>query len=359
MEREPEKWLDILADTYKVSATRDGDLVSLKYDQLESPMHEPIVQQCRGMVVHTAVRRVLAWPYNKFFNHGEAGAADIDWSSARVQEKLDGSLMILYAEGTDDGLMWRVASSGTPRAGGSYGSDSRTFSEAFWETWFGLGLDIEAANFEATYMFELCDSPNRVVVRHNKPRLVLHGGRWLESGVELTRDELVEAAYGMGCELVKEFPIHGIADVIAAADALDPIQQEGFVVVDDRGHRVKVKSPRYVILHHLKGEATPRRAIELWQTGETGELLAHFPEFLTVIGPVQERLDAIAVQSVRDFHEEFPRPSRKEFALAVKDRPHATVLFRLIDHGSEASLDHAKAIMRRQTPASLERMLGL
>jgi hypothetical protein len=90
-------WDVILEHDYEITITRDDILASLRYDQIESPMHEPIVQQCRGMVVDTARRGVLAWSYNKFWNHGETLAAPVDWATARVQEKLDGSLMILHA----------------------------------------------------------------------------------------------------------------------------------------------------------------------------------------------------------------------------------------------------------------------
>ena len=348
-------WLEHLENDLHISTVRDGDLVSLKYNQIESPMSDPMVQQCRGMVVDCAQRRVLAWPYNKFWNHGEHLAAPVDWATARVQEKLDGSLMILYWRGVRDG--WSVASSGHPTAGGSFGSDTRTFREAFWSHVNDGALWIRAADTTLTYMFELCDSPNRVVVRHEKPRLVLHGIRSLEAGCELGRANLEYHAANMNCEVVDEFPIGTIDGCLSAAEALDPLKQEGFVVVDAEFNRVKIKSPRYVILHHLKGEATPRRAIELWQTGETEELLNSFPEFRPVIEPIHADLDLIAAQCVKDFEENIPRASRKEFAMAVKDRPWSSVLFRML--GEERhDIDTAKAIMRRGSLQSLERMLG-
>src|SRR6185312_17211633 len=86
-------WLEHLETEFKIHIVRDGNLVSLKYNQIESPMHEPIVQECRGMVVNTTTGKVLAHPYNKFWNYGEHLADTIDWSTARVLEKLDGSLM--------------------------------------------------------------------------------------------------------------------------------------------------------------------------------------------------------------------------------------------------------------------------
>lgn len=346
-------WLEYLENELHISAVRDGDLVSLKYNQIESPMADPLVQQCRGTVVDTAQRRVLAWPYNKFWNHGEALADPIDWSSARVQEKLDGSLMILYCAREE----WAVASSGHPTAGGSFGSDTCTFRDAFWTLERELGVDVHRLEPTCTYMFELCHTPNRVVVKHDRPRLVMHGARDMILGRELSRVELESFARAARCEVVDEHPIGSIDDCLSAAEALDPLKQEGFVVVDGVFNRVKIKSPRYVILHHLKGEATPRRAIELWQTGETSELLASFPEFRPVIDPIQRDLDLIAEQCVKDFAENMPRASRKEFALAVKDRPWSSVLFKML--GEERhDVDTAKAIMRRGSLQSLERMLA-
>lgn len=364
MEDRSADWLEFLQSEYKIHVVRDGDLVSLKYNQIESPMHEAIVQQCRGMVVDIGRRKVVAWPYSKFWNLGESQADQIDWSTARVQEKLDGSLMILHWVDVQRG--WSVASSGHPTAGGSFGSDARTFREAFW--WLCHVEDlvwIRAADVRITYMFELCDTPNLVVVRHEQPRLVLHGARWLADGAELTRAELTAQTAAMSCEIVREFPISSVAECLAAAEALNPLEQEGFVVVDANFNRVKIKSPRYVILHHMKGDATPRRAIELWQTGETGELLAHFPEMAAAIAPIQEQLDGIAVQSAKDFAKNLPRPTRKEFALAVKDLPWSAVLFRMLSDVPSDERDpivvaaHAAAIMRKLSIAALERMVGL
>jgi hypothetical protein len=353
MDDRPAEWTSIL-DDLRIRITRDGDLASLKYDQIESPMGDPLVRQCRGMVVDVPARRAVAWPYDKFWNHGEHLADEIDWSTARVQEKLDGSLMILFRWSG----AWQVASSGHPTAGGSFGSDQRTFREAFWGLARDQNVDLGALDPGTTYMVELCDLANRVVVRHARPRIVLHGARSLASGEELSPLALREDAASSGLELVREFSISSISDCLSAAEALDPVQQEGFVVVDSRFRRVKIKSPRYVALHHMRGEATPRRAIELWQTGEAGEILAHFPELSGVIAPIHDRLDGIARQAAIDYAENRARASRKDFARAIGDRPHATVLFRMLTIADPTAED-ARAIMRRLSLAALIRMLGM
>lgn len=79
-------------------------LILFKYDQLNSPMSHPIVQECRGIVLDESENwKIVVYPYSKFFNMKEtANAADIDWSSpVRAYEKIDGSLLTMYhSQGT-------------------------------------------------------------------------------------------------------------------------------------------------------------------------------------------------------------------------------------------------------------------
>lgn len=352
MDGSPTTWLDYLTGELKIAAVRDGDLMSLKYDQIESPMAHEIVQECRGLVVCTRRNRVLAWPYGKFWNYGEALAAPVDWTTARVLEKLDGSLMILY---WDDG--WRVASSGHPTAGGRFAADVRTFCDAFWDLVADLKIDVEAANPDTTYMFELCDTANRVVVRHAAPRLVLHGARDMWTGRELDLDQLGRAADRLGCELVRSFAIASADEAIAAAAALDPLAQEGFVVVDAAGRRVKIKSPRYVALHHLRDNLSPRRAIQLWRAGEVDELLTYFPEFADSIRPVVDAIEEIAARAAADHAAHAALPSRKDYALAVKGRPWAPVCFHMLRDGG--GVESARAILRKMLVSGIEDMIRI
>jgi hypothetical protein len=356
-----EDWLAHLQAEYKVKVSRSAceRLVSLKYDQIESPMREAIVQQCRGMVVDLANRKVLAWPYDKFWNHGEALADAIDWSSAQVLEKLDGSLMILFYDEHKAG--WSVASSGHPTAGGSFGSDSeRTFKDAFWQVFRALGMQLpDTAEWAGTcFMFELCAQENRVVVQHERPRLVVHGARHADTGRELSLPALEAVAARYQWEPVRRFPISSIEECLAAAAEIDGLQMEGFVVVDAHQRRVKIKSPRYVALHHMKGEATPRRAIELWQTGETSELLNSFPEMAELILPIHEVLDKAAADAYARAAELCANKelTQKDYALAVKDEPWSAIAFNLRKLGS-FTLDDAKRIARAQSSAALERLV--
>lgn len=75
------------------------NLILLKYDQIGSPMSNPIVQECRGIVLDQEDNwKIVVYPYSKFFNMKElANAAEIDWTSpVRAYEKIDGSLLTMY-----------------------------------------------------------------------------------------------------------------------------------------------------------------------------------------------------------------------------------------------------------------------
>jgi hypothetical protein len=358
----PYSWLERLVETYKIIATTAGDLVSLKYDQIESPMHEPIVQECRGMVVHVPTGQILAHPYNKFWNLGDPQAAPIDWSTARVQDKLDGSLMILYWNPFAG--QWQVASSGQPVAGGSYGGDnSRTFGDAFWEIFHAEDMVRPADQHRHfCYMFELISPENRIVCKYEFPHLIVHGARNLKTESEMDPDLLAGLATIYGWTLVDAYLVANEHAALTQAAALDPTKHEGFVVVDANFNRVKIKSPRYVALHHLRGSGSTntRRVIDLWKSGEIGELLTHFPEMAADVQPVLDKLDGLAGAAWNDVQwGAITVPTRKDFALRVKDHPWAPVAFRLFGDLAThpATRVQALTVMRAMPTPTLERMV--
>ena len=188
------------------------NLVLLKYSQIASPMNERIVQECRGIVLdETDDWKPVCVPYFKFFNYGEENAAAIDWTQARVYEKLDGSLMSLYWYGGD----WQVASSGLPDASGGTGA-GMTFAELFWKTWNAMRYVLpsrEKPGPEICYMFEMMTPLNRVVVPHAESAIVLHGVRELDGFTESAAEF---HANRNGWQCVRTFPLNSLENVLAS-----------------------------------------------------------------------------------------------------------------------------------------------
>lgn len=315
--------LDELVARFKLLIKRHpkwSNLVQFRYDMLESDMSLPLVQQCRGLILDEATNwATVARPFDKFWNEGEGHAACIDWTTARVQEKLDGTLIILYYYAGQ----WNAATLGMPDAGGQVDSNDFTFADLFWRT---LQAHEELDRYrDLTLLFELTSPYNRIVVKHAEPKATLISARSLKTGCEFAA-----TGYTGKWPVVHEFPLNTLEDIVASFAAINPTSQEGYVVVDKNWSRIKIKHPGYVALHHLRGEGlNPKRIAEIVRLGEVSEILAHFPEWAPDIEAIKVKFDTRCqiVQSVYDHYK--GAESQKDFALWVKDRPDAWILFGL------------------------------
>ena len=335
-----------LEDKYGIKAKRHGkypNLVLFKYDQINSPFGERIVQECRGIILEEANGwRVVCRPFDKFFNHGEGHAAQIDWSTAVVQEKLDGSLCSCYYYGNK----WHVATSGTPDASGDVNGLGITFADLFWDTFHNIYTSRlrdrieraspgthalqEATNFmfgEFTYMFELMTPYNRIVVPHKTNRLVLIGLRDNRTGQEFPV-KLAEYLF----DTVQSFFHLGVDSIDYVLDSfktINPLNQEGYVVVDANFNRIKVKHPGYVQLHRFKDGMSPKSLLDIIRSGETSELLVHFPEWGEMHAEMMKKYNELITAIENTFVAAKSAVTQKEFAMLIKDKPYASVLFGL------------------------------
>lgn len=317
--------LEALMSTYHISAKRHGtypNLVLLKYDQIDSPMGEKIVQECRGLILDETNNWIpVCFPYSKFFNVEEGHAAQIDWNSAKVLEKLDGSIISLYFYNGK----WHVSTSGTPDANAPVNKENLLFVDLFWSVWKELEYSMPI-NSNVCYMFELMTKENRIVVPHAKNRLVLHGARDMQTLKEL-KPQFIAANHGWEC--VKAFPLRTLEDVLVASKLLNPMECEGYVVCDTNFNRVKIKSPQYVALHHIKSNLSNRRMLEIILANEGAEFLSYFPELRPLYDGIKSKYDTLHAEIEATYNKFAHIENQKEFALQVKDLPYSFVCFSL------------------------------
>lgn len=316
-----------LKEAFGINIRRHKDysnLVLFKYSQIESPMGERIVQESRGIILDENNNwEVVSFPYLKFFNHGEGHAAQLDMSTAEAQEKLDGSLMTPYYYDNK----WHVSTSGMPDASGEVSLllGKKTFGELFWETWRELNYALPKST-KHCYMFEMMTKYNRIVCIYDKPRIVLHGVRNLETMLEESPKEHADIN---GWELVRSFKMSSLEDIIELAKTVDPIQEEGYVTVDANFNRVKVKAPQYVALSHLKESASPKAMLDLIRNNEGAELLAYFPEFTELHAKIKTAFDELVKQAKASYDKIKDIEVQKDFALEATKTPYSGVLFAL------------------------------
>lgn len=345
-----EQGLDALVEKYTINIKRHNEfsnIVLLKYDQLSSPMGEKIVQQCRGIIIDTADDfRVVNYTFSKFFNHSEGHAAKIDWSSARIYAKLDGSLCQLYYYNGE----WRVATSGTPDAGGNVGDFEFTFAELFWKVWGELGYQLPT-DTNISFSFELCTPYNTIVVQHTESSITLIGARRLSDFQEL--NPVVEAHHNKW-KCVKIFPLENYDEVEQLLEQMNGSDQEGFVVCDSQYRRVKLKCVDYVNKHRLVSSMSVRNMLNVIRTNEGDEVLSYCPQFKDLYYEIKCKYE-YTVGHIEGFYKAIKNiDDIKPFAMIAKDQYFSGVLFGL-RHNKVSSVRESLANMNiRQLESWLE-----
>ena len=315
---------DDLLSTYDIHFKRHGEysnLILFKYG-IDTPMSEQLSREARGIILDESKNwEVVCYSYSRFFNHYEGLAAEIDWSSAKVMEKLDGSIMqVFWYDGK-----WQVASSGLPDALGNVSDFNLTFKDLFWQTWETLRYRLPIYT-QLSYAFELITKYNRIICRYPESRIVLHGVRNLVTLSELS-PEPVAGLHKWDC--VKTYPLQTFKEVVDFVKEFDPMTNEGCVICDQEFNRIKIKSPQYVALANIRGGLSTKRLIEIVRMGESDEFLAYFPEFTNEYEEVKAKYETLVQEIANTFANNAPIVAQKDYALAVKHLPYSGILFQL------------------------------
>lgn len=270
------------------------DVVLFKYDQLKTSFSTAgrAAVEARGIILRYPTWEVVCYPFDKFFNAGEASADELDWTNAVVVEKLDGSLIKVWYNAKV--RRWVVSTNGTIDADkANVGSDGRSWRDHFDDAAQASGFDFGRLDRNLAYFFELCHPATTVVIAHDRPRLVHLGARETSTFREVPDADV-------GVERPRLFPLQSAEACAAAALALGP-GSEGYVAMssmpDGTVRRVKIKSPTYVAMHHLKGRAIPKAetCATVLLTNEVDELKAYYRVDPT-IRDYADDIDALAGQ---------------------------------------------------------------
>lgn len=210
----PNDWQTKLKTEIKVDVKKQDNYTLLLY-QRKCDFKNPVVQECRGIILD-ADNRVVCCPFFKFGNYYEEFSSEIDWSSARVEEKLDGSIIKFWF----DKDRWHVSSNSCVH--------------------FKLPFQVDTSQFdkECTYIFELIGKSNHLIIPYLKDELVHIGTRnnktFEEMSIKLP-----------GFKYPRTYELHSLQE---CQDYLAHSTEflEGFVVVDKYWNRVKIKSARYL-----------------------------------------------------------------------------------------------------------------
>ena len=330
-------WRDVLsAEPYNITIKEDGEFVLLKYSQIDSDFNLPIVRECRG-AIFTYVEKYDTWicvrrAFDKFGNYGEGYVADVDWDTATVQEKIDGSLMSVWNYNGE----WHLSTNGTIDAfKAPLGDTGETFGTYFIEA-LGCSWEqfINELNTCCCYTYELVGPLNRVVIPYPRAELYAIGQREMICKTELEYDGPLGANYNIF--LPKLYNLHNLDEVIKVAELLSK-DEEGFVVCDAQFNRIKVKSPEYLMAArlHNNGVITKKRLIEIVLTEKVDDFIAYCPMYEARLSSIEDDVKILIHQIMREFEwvDEYNYFSlaRAEYAEAIKDFKYKHFLFGVYD----------------------------
>lgn len=329
----PFSWRDDFAEK-KIIVKDQFPFAIFNYNLIDLPdFTDEIVQEARGIIINIETLDVVCWPFRKFGNWSEPYADDIDWSTARVQDKIDGSIVKMWFDHKLD--EWRWSTNGTINASDAlidespYG-ENRTFMNAIEDT-SNYPEVIAAQNLcdkDCTYIFELTGPENKIVIDYKESRLWHIGTRDNTSGKEYNED--------IGICRPVEYQLHSLSECIEKVHELNPKDlciKEGFVVVDKNWHRVKIKSDEYLYLHKLAYNRvlTKDRILEIILADDKkqmDDLLKYFPECEVKIryyqymeADLRRRVSEI-VRKARIAYAEF-NGDRKCVVMAIQDSPYS------------------------------------
>lgn len=352
-----------LVDSLALDCKYADGKVLLNYSMIDSPKLDPIVKECRGLILYEDNWDVASMAFSRFFNLGEGGAEDLgeDLSKCLVLPKLDGSMVSVWYDRTCN--RWQCSTRGMIYADGGIGQLSATkkFSDLFWETIAQYGVPIEAsdtgkinlsnpANWSlcdfvpsalCTFVFELTSLENRIVTPYDKPNTTLLTIRRNDTLNELSLQQVQRFAKWAGLPCIQPV-VASDWETLRSMQGLKPTD-EGYVVVresfEGSHRRLKVKNPAYLAIAKLFGKGTTEKALlELIKIGDWPEFLTYYPEYEGHINKLKAAFQHLCNIIRKDYIDLEPLKERKPFAIEASKKLFPSILFMMRD-GKIGSLE--------------------
>lgn len=310
------------------------DLVILNYDQIESPKTNPIVEECRGLVLHKINFDVIAKSFNRFYNLGEVQDKlnQFNWNDFTIESKEDGSLILIYYFNGQ----WFANTRGSFGNSVLYGFEFEENSTFTWRNLICSALKIndlqdlnKFLNPNYTYVCELVSPYNKIVRYYKESFLYLL--TIFEKDKELTIEErnAHQKILNIPFLLPSAFYFKTKEEILDYIHQNSSIDQtfEGVIIRDNNNNRWKIKSKTYVALHHLKGNNNlfnPKHHIPLILAGELDEVLTFFPEAKEKLFKTKAKIEKEWKKVERLwqnlYHLGQGKNQQKDFALAIADK---------------------------------------
>ena len=345
------KSLEDLYTEHGVKSNITNNKISLNYDQIEASNGDKLACQCRGLILRENTYEIVACPMFRFFNiEQKEFAADIDWSSAAYEEKLDGTCLIVYFDDLQN--TWCSATRSRSEADCGIDGSDVTFSMLANEICKSMFNKIHSDNSNKnlndlmdatqrlhpeiniktkTFIFELTSPINRIVCQYNDSKLTLLAVR---DNISLEEEDpnFWNAKEEFGILTPQLYYFNDVSNMIEVIRSWDPKEHEGVVVKDKYWNRIKVKNPAYLAYNHMRDSlaTSMRGCAEVILLGKDDDVVGMMPDMIANrILKLKPAIAKVIEITTKDYDELKHIENMKEFALEAQKRLWPAALFAL------------------------------
>jgi len=324
---------------YVIESSRFPNVVMLHY--MDSCTWDnnwnTFARMSRGLILDMKNQKVLAYPFDKFFNLGQMPETSYESLSAlngfQTSEKLDGSMIIGFIDPNTDKLTFTTK--------GSFDSEHGAYANAL-ELTIEQKVALRTYAQHGTLMFELIAKPFQIVVDYKKKGykegLYLIGYRHNRSGQLASFEDLASMAFFLDLPTFKTYSFKSLDALIEVSKGL-PVLEEGFVLRFPGDIMIKVKGTAYLAAHRFISHLSDRNILEAVADGSASTLVQLAPEEYRKdvedkIAHFQMRVAELEKECYTWFAQAPKEGPRKEFALWVNQNVESYLrgfLFQIFD----------------------------
>jgi RNA ligase len=212
-----------------------GDLLIWCYSHLltfDPTLWTETLKVCRGLITDRE-GNIVERPFTKFYNYDDSFRADIgedfdlDFTGATIQEKMDGSLCILYKHNGEYALATKCSFTG---------EQALAATKLLKESGF---TDFDD---DYTHLFEYIGPSNRIIVDYEEDKIV-----YLSSVHKKTGENVIFR--GFPFQHAKTYTKEEFSTYMSSK--IDATKMEGFVVSFSNNKKLKFKFEEYRRIHRL------------------------------------------------------------------------------------------------------------
>ncbi len=259
-------WRNVFKNDFNLIVNEDDDYILIYYTN-STPREYEFLHWTRGVIFSKVDCSIVAAPFKRFFNYGEPYASKL-YGKLRFFEKIDGSLIKMWFHNDE----WHISTQKNIDAGNALVDLSIfSFKDLFMDGLKAQGFSFYKLDKGVTYLFELVSPYNQVVVAHERCQVYHLASR--------ENSSLKEIEVDIGIQKPREYGFLNIEEACEFADKFDNLSIEGFVVVDELYNRVKLKTKKYIMAHHMRTNSKSLKSfLSIIVNGEASEFRAYFPK---------------------------------------------------------------------------------